>query len=429
MSTSTPRDAQLSSQMRDDFLVESQEALDRLGRLLGQLEQAGAPDVINQIFREMHTLKGTAGLLGLEDIERLAHKMEDVFGAVRAEKLAVTPELVDLTLAGVQVLTAMRHELALGGSSEAAGAAPLTSRLEAVLAGAEAGLPPKEAAPTSGAATPSLAPSLRQAMAPAAESIVVENTLRVDVETIDTLMALIGKLITARDRLVTIAGRLDDRPLQENAASIARLTNLLQSAVSVLRLVPVERLFSRFTPVVESLARDRGKQVRLVVEGGSTLLDRGVFEDLYDPLFHMLRNAIDHGLEPAAERQRVGKAAEGTLRLTAERQGDTVIMRLADDGRGIDSARVRRAAVERGLLSEAEAAAQSDDEALNLIFQPGVSTAGVVTEFSGRGVGMDVAWQHVRRLGGEISIETALGRGTTFVIRMPFSSDRLAEQA
>jgi two-component system chemotaxis sensor kinase CheA len=401
-------DAQLLAQMREDFLAESQEILDRLGPLLVQLEQEGDADLVNAIFRDLHTLKGTAGFVGLESIRLLAHKMEDVFGALRAEQLAVTPELIDVVFGGVQLLTAMREDVLGGGTGEAE-VAPLVARLEAALRGEmPAPAPPPQ--------------RQTEASAPASvTSLPAESTLRVEVETLDTMMELVGELITARNALLSIAERLLDEPLADNAALINRLTRELQNAVTSVRLVPVERLFSRFTGVVRNMARERGKQVRLVIKGGDTPLDRAISEQMYDPLVHLLRNAVDHGLEPTVDRKRAGKPEESTIRLSAERRGDDVILCVADDGAGIDPDRVRRVAVERGLYSSAEAAELSNDQAIHLIFAPGFSTAASVTDVSGRGVGLDVVVQNVRHMRGTVDVETVPGQGTTFVIKLPLT--------
>jgi len=397
-------DAQLLRQMQQDFLAESLEILDRLGTLLVKLEKGGDPDLIDAIFREMHTLKGTAGFVGFESIRTLAHKLEDIFGALRDGPLDVTPELIDTAFAGVQMLAAMREDIARGGTGEA-DAASLIARLEAAQRGeklAPVELPTSQPEPDTTPAT-------------------VETTLRVKVETLDTMMELVGELITAPNALMAIAERLQDEQLTSNAAVISRLIHELGMQVSSVRPVPVERLFNRFTGVVRNLGREPGKEVQLVIEGGDAPLDRAISERMYDPLIHLLRNAVDHGLEPTVDRRRVGKPAEGTIRLSAERRGDVVILRVADDGRGIDADRVRRVAVERGLYSKEEAAALSDERAIHLIFASGFSTSTTVTDVSGRGVGLDVVMQNVRHLRGNTSVETELGRGTTFVIQLPLS--------
>jgi two-component system chemotaxis sensor kinase CheA len=410
-------DADLLAQMREDFLTEAQEILDRLGPLLTRLEHDRSPDVINSIFREVHTLKGAAGFIGLTHLQRLAHGLEDTFGDVRAGKLGVTPALMDLTFDGLQLLATMRADAARGGKGEA-DIEPLLAQLDAARR-RELILSPKKTGPLSPAPAPEAHPPEAEAITPSAPA--AEATIRVDVETVDELLAMVGELITARNALNAIAERLNDEALRSSVSAVGRLTRQLQTLVMEARLVPVERLFNRFAPVVRNLARELGKPAQLVIEGGSTPFDRTVSEQMYDPLIHLIRNALDHGLEPAEERRRRGKPETGTIRLSAERRGDIVLLRVSDDGGGMEAARLRQAAVERDLLTAPEAEALTDDQAIRMIFAPGFSTAGAVTNLSGRGVGMDVVLQNVRRLRGSIDIETTPGQGTTFVVELPLT--------
>lgn len=407
-------DADILAQMREDFLTEAQEILDRLGPLLAQLEQNRSPEVINGIFREVHTLKGAAGFMGLTHIQRLSHRLEDTFGDIRAGRLGVTPAIIDLAFDGLQRLASMRADAARGGKGEAE-LEPLLTQLEAARRGehilnrAKTGLL-TPVAPTS--ATPG------EAEAP---PLPAEATLRVDVGTVDELLAMVGELITSRNSLNAIAERMNDEALRSNASAMSRLARQLQALVMEVRLVPVERLFNRFVPVVRNLARELGKPAQLVIEGGGTPFDRTVSEQMYDPLIHLIRNALDHGLESPTDRQRAGKPETGLLRLAAERRGDIVILRVSDDGRGMDPARLRQVAIGRNLLTAPEAAALTDDQAVRLIFTPGFSTTSAITDLSGRGVGMDVVLQNVRQLRGNIEVETTLGQGTTFVIELPLT--------
>ncbi len=397
--------AELLAQMRGDFLAEAQDILVRLGGLLADLERSADAETINAVFREAHTLKGTAGFLGLTAMETVAHRLEDLFSQLRRGTLAATPAVLDVAFEGVQVLTAMRTDLQAGGAGDA-NTGPLLERISALLA------PPTPAPAPAALADPA------PAEAPQSEES-VELTLRVDVRALDTLMTLVGELITARNALLAHVERLGDQPLDETAAAIGRLTGQLRDAVTTTRLVPVNRLFARFTGVIRALAREQGKGVRLISQGGDTPLDRAISEGLYDPLIHLLRNAIDHGLETPAQRVAAGKPAEGVVRLEAQRRGDTVELTVADDGRGMDPARLRAIAVERGLITPPQAAALSDEAALRLIFTPGFSTAPTVTDISGRGVGMDVVLRNVRRLRGTIDVRAIPGQGATFIVRVP----------
>ena len=419
-------DAELLAQMREDFLPEAQDILDRLGTVLALLESAPSADAIQEIFRLVHTLKGTASFVGLESFRLLAHKLEDLFGAVRSGQLVVSAELMDLAFEAVHTLAALRQDLARGGSGES-DVQPLAARLEEAASGRSAPSP-AEVRPATGPA-PEANASTDKSVAPAAgaarpRAVLAEesgDTLRVDVEVMDNLMVLVGELITNRNALLSIAERVGDGPLLETSSAIKRLTRQLQNTVTTARLTPVDRLFSRFIPVVRNLARDCGKKARLVVEGGDVPLDRAVSDEMHDPLVHLLRNAVDHGLELPEERRRLGKPVEGLVHLSAVRRGDDVTLRLSDDGAGIDLDAVRRRAVARGLLSEAEAAMLPDDQALRLIFRSGFSTTDHITDVSGRGVGLDVVTDRVRRMRGSVDVETEPGRGTTFVIRLPLT--------
>jgi len=392
------------AQMREDIVTESREILDRLGPLLADLERTADPELIRSIFREVHTLKGTAGFVGLVSIQKLGHKMEDLFGALRDGSISITPDLIDVAFDGVRSLEWMQNDLASGGAGEADISA-LIKRLEFALGGE--------------AATPAAAAV--QENAPGKTATLTEFTLRVDIQILDQLMTLVGELITARNALQAISEQLKDEALLDTTAAIDRLTRQIQGVVTHMRLTPVERLFNRFIPVVRNIAREREKPARLVIEGGETPFDRSIFEQMYDPLIHLIRNAIDHGLEPAADRQQAGKPAEGILRLAAERRGEDVILRVSDDGRGMDPKNLRAVVVERGFMGAVEAANLSDEQALRLVFLPGLSTAREVTDTSGRGVGLDVVAQNVRSLRGSVDIETHLGQGTTFVIRLPLT--------
>jgi two-component system chemotaxis sensor kinase CheA len=396
-------DAQLLAQMREDFLAESQEILDRLEPLLAELEQGGDPDLINTVFRELHTLKSSAAFLELTSMEKLAHRLEDVFGSVRSGASLVSSELIDAAFAGARLLRAMRNDVSRGGSGEEDCTTVLTM-LDAIALGG------------SPAAAEALAPAMHPGPATAPDT-----TLRVEIETLDGLLALAGELITARNALQAIAERLKDESLQENAATVDRLSRQIETTITTLRLVPVERLFNRFTGVVRNLAREHGKRVRLVIEGAATPLDRTISAQMYDPLIHLLRNAVDHGVELPADRRSAGKPEEATFHLSAERRGDTVVLRIADDGRGIDPDLVRQAAVKRGICTAEQAELLSVEQAIRLIFVPGFSTASSVTNTSGRGVGLDVVLQNVRRLRGTLDVQSVPGQGTAFTIQLPLT--------
>jgi two-component system chemotaxis sensor kinase CheA len=256
-----------------------------------------------------------------------------------------------------------------------------------------------------------------------------ENLLRVDAERIDTVMNLVGELIIAKSMLHQAAGEFDKRypkdPLRmkfsDAMAFQARIMNDLQKAVMKIRMVPVEHLFRRFPRVVRDVAKSCGKEVTLVVTGQDTDLDKSILDMLAEPLAHLVRNSVDHGIESPAERINAGKPAQGTVRLAAYHQGNQIVIEAGDDGHGIDRDRLMAKAIERGILSQADAATLSETDALNLIFHPGLSTAAQVTAISGRGVGMDVVKTVLDRLKGVVSIRTVPGKGTTFQLKVPLT--------
>ncbi len=265
---------------------------------------------------------------------------------------------------------------------------------------------------------------------PAAKTeLVAEKTVRISVERLDALMNLVGELVTNRNRLQLVEDELRSLhgkeevmgQLNETSTHMGRVVDQLQEEVMRARMLPISSLFDKFPRIVRDVARVAGKQVNLVIEGGTTELDRSLIEVIGDPLIHLLRNAVDHGIEPPAAREVAGKPATGTVNLSAAHVEGQIVISIVDDGRGIDPDKVRRAAIKRGLLTEERAAQLSDAEAIDLIFEPNLSTAEKVTDVSGRGVGMDVVRTNVERLSGAVEVDSALGKGTTFRVTLPLT--------
>jgi two-component system chemotaxis sensor kinase CheA len=258
----------------------------------------------------------------------------------------------------------------------------------------------------------------------------VPATLRVEQGKIDTLMNLIGELVVAKNALAYLARQADDgslgvrelaRAIKDRQALVNRIAEDMQAAVMAVRMLPVEHVFQRFPRLVRDIARRLDKRVELVVRGGETEADKNVIEALSDPLIHLVRNSLDHGIEAPEDRRAAGKPEHGTIRLEALQDSDNVVIRIADDGRGIDPARVRGKAIEKGLLDAERAAALSDEEAALLVFAPGFSTAAVVSDLSGRGVGMDVVRSAVEKSGGRVALRSVKGAGTTVELTVPLS--------
>ena len=264
--------------------------------------------------------------------------------------------------------------------------------------------------------------SQEEVRAPRGEGGVVEagrsRHLRVDLRRLDALMDLIGELVTVRGRLNDLAARRRDAAMDDLAIQISRLSTELQAEIIQARMTPVWQVFDRFPRLVRDIAQQLGKQVDFRVEGKEIELDRTILDELSDPLVHLLRNAVDHGIEPAAERARLGKPAAGTIALSAVRERASATIMLADDGRGIDRGRILEQARREGLVDPG-VTALTDDHLLRVLARPGFSTAAAVTSVSGRGVGIDVAMSKLRAVGGSLEVRTEPGRGTTFVLRLP----------
>jgi len=268
-----------------------------------------------------------------------------------------------------------------------------------------------------------------QNVAERAKSRVAEKTVRTSVERLDSLMDLVGELITDRNRLNQIRVdfesrfRSDDQVdnLVQTVVHVGRITDQLQEEVMRIRMLPVSSVFNRFPRLVRDLARKAGKEVELVMRGEDTELDRSVIEEISDPLVHLLRNSIDHGLESPADRAAAGKPARGTALLTARHEENHIILTVEDDGRGIDEQKVKAKALSKGWITEAESASMSHDKAIDLIFRSGLSTATTVTDISGRGVGLDIVRANIERLNGSVVVETWPGKGTRFQIVLPLT--------
>ena len=412
-------------------------------------ERPDDPETLNTVFRAFHTFKGNAGILKLVVLQRVAHELESLLDSARRGHLRLGRPEIDVVLAGADIFS--RYVAAVVDRLDGRSAAEQVSLpVPAVLAGVQAVLTDRAAAPparesaaaegmrpsaprpipaTSGAAarepvaadapvvTPDAAPETMSGPRPAAST----GSLRVDTGKLDGLIDLVGELVIAQSMVTqnpTVAGAADE----QLARSIAQLRSIcieLQRTATALRMLPIRGTFQKMSRLVRDVAGQLGKEIRLVLDGEETELDRSVIEEIGDPLVHMIRNAADHGIEPPAEREATGKPRCGTIRLRAFHQGGMVVIEVSDDGRGLDPARLRRKGVERGLIRADEPV--SDHEALELIFAPGFSTAERVSEVSGRGVGMDVVRRNIERVRGKVEIDSRLGVGTTFTVAMPLT--------
>ncbi len=420
-------DAELLDQMAQDFFEESREHLDHLNLDLVRLEENPEDEaLINEIFRTVHTLKGGAAFVGMDGIKVVSHKMEEVFGAIRSGNLKVSPSIIDTMLEAMEVLNILRDR-----SAAKDGAIFDTTRIELELMGILSEVPLKFSGPPTGEDVPKTIaevpiPSESRVERSRSESILPNmalgsQTIRVVTEKLDVLINLVGEMITARNRLKGFSDRFRNDELAGIASTVERLTGQLHSAVMSVRMVPIERLFIKFPGVVRNLARQQNKQIDLIIEGEETELDKTVLEQMYDPLVHLLRNAVDHGIESPEIREKLGKPPAGRIWLLSRYEKGGVLIEVADDGRGIDPEKIREVAVSKGLLTQEEARLMSDDTAIRFMFTPGFSTALKISEISGRGVGMDVVRENVQRLRGVLDVETAVGKGTVIRIQLPLT--------
>ena len=402
----------------DDFIVDSHEGLDRLDRDLLALERdPAASEPIVSAFRSLHTIKGTCSFLGLRRLERVAHAGESLLAALRSGRLRWSREIADALLATADTVRAILAAIESRPGPRSGGALEPEGDDDALLARLAACGAAVRPAPARDAGAPPAAAETVSALQ--------NQHLRVDVRRLDAVMDLVGELVLARNQLLrTLAESARATRASGLGAAAQRLdhvTTRLQDEVMRTRMQPVSAAWARLPRLVRDVAAACGKRVRLETRGDGTELDRALVEALRDPLTHLVRNAVDHGIEDAGARALAGKAAEGVLRLTAFEEGGSVRLELADDGAGMSVERIREQAVARGLVDAERARRLSDEDCLAFVFLPGFSTASRVTNISGRGVGLDAARAAIEAVGGSIAVRTVAQRGTTFHVRLPLT--------
>jgi len=409
-----------------DFVLESREHLAAIESQLLTLEaDPSSAEALNSVFRGFHTIKGLAGFLELWDVQKLAHETETVLERARSSQWALTPGAIDVILESADYLrrwlTHLESVLQNQPSDPPPPNEPLILRIRALSADSvepEADLAQMAAAVESETAAPA------EASAPSAAEPARRNqtmAVKVDTAKLDYLVDMAGEMVIAESlvRHDPELGTLKSQVLQRKMAQMTRITAELQKTAMAMRLVPIGPLFRRMSRLVRDLSRQFGKQVQMETEGDDIELDRTIVEELSDPLMHMVRNAMDHGIEPPAERQAAGKAPTARLLLKAQHRAGQVVIEIADDGRGIDAAKIKARAIQKGLISADKELSES--ETYNLIFEPGFTTAAQVTNVSGRGVGMDVVRRHIEKLRGRIETRSSVGRGTAFLLKLPLT--------
>jgi len=468
----------MEDEILQEFLAESWENLGRLDTEIVQLEREPSnANLLGSIFRTIHTIKGTCGFIGLTRLGHVAHSTENVLGRMRDGRLEVSPPAVSLVLDGIDRIKELLAGLEDGGKEPDLNSQELIHRLELLASLGDPIAPaasqphmddelvvPAEAPQKTTAPCPAenvataapLEPSVARMEPPVQETEVVVPTdtlaapartnlegtstesaetvtstdgrksvadlsIRVNVDVLDLLMNLVGELVLTRNQLLQLVRGEEECRYAAPIALLNRVTTDLQEGVMKTRMQPIGNAWSKLPRLVRDLCRLTGKQVELEMLGAETELDRTVLDAIKDPLTHMVRNSVDHGIEAPTVRRKLGKPEQGTLRLRAYHEGGHVIICVEDDGRGIDAQRVLRKALEQGLLTDTEAATMSESEIQKLIFRAGFSTAEQITSVSGRGVGMDVVRTEIERIGGTVELNSTFGQGTTIRIKIPLT--------
>ncbi len=453
------------NELINEFLVESYENLDQYDSGLVELEKnPSSKETVSSIFRTLHTIKGTCGFLGLSRLEAIAHAGENLLSLVREGTLPFTRPIATALLATGDAVRSILSELEKTGEEGTADYSELVATLirlqkpeapeeESAPAPATAAAPaPKAAAPAAAkpatppavatVAAPAVAPAPTPAAAPkpaapaevktpakpkaegsehAPAAKVTDGTVRVNVDLLDRLMNLVGELVLTRNQIVQLAGTIESAPMQAACHRLNHITTELQDRMMKTRVQPIDALWSKFPRTVRDLARMCGKEIRLETEGAETELDRTVIEAIKDPMTHLLRNSVDHGVESPDDRRAAGKNPEGRILLRAFHAAGLVTIEIVDDGGGIKVERVKTRAIERNLITAERAAQMSTQDLVNLIFLPGFSTAEAVSNISGRGVGMDVVKTQIEKIGGMVDMSTEVGKSTTCRIKIPLT--------
>ncbi|MCE5306334.1 MAG: chemotaxis protein CheW [Acidobacteriales bacterium] len=416
-----------------EFLVESYDNLSRLDQELVELEKRPKDaELLASIFRTMHTIKGTCGFLGFSTLEGISHQAENLLSQLRDGQRELTPELVSLVLTTVDATRKVLAAIEATGEEGPDRFEELVERLRAAAQNKAAAVP-QAAQKTAGPAPVAVHEEAHESGAAehsedakpeedsAKTSAVADSSVRVGVGLLDQLMDLVGELVLIRNQILQFNTEREDTSLNATSQRLNLITTELQGGVMKTRMQPIGVVWNKFPRVVRDVSVALGKQIKLEMEGAETELDRTIIEAIKDPLLHMVRNSCDHGIEPPDVRARLGKPPEGTLTLHAYHEGGQVNIEIRDDGAGIDVARIKQKAVEKGLLRPEQVEKLSEREVLNLIFVPGFSMAKAITNVSGRGVGMDVVKSHIEKIGGVVDIVSRLGEGTTIKLKIPLT--------
>jgi len=394
-----------------DYLSDTREGFQVINSALLALEKDYSQiERLDELFRVIHTLKSSSAMLEFSDIAELAHICEDLLDHLRKRKTPVTQDAINVLFEVTDTLEMMVKERAERKSKPGAEWGMRIAELREKLIAQETEAESSLLTPQSTIAT---------AVIPTIEKI---ESVKVNIDVLDSLYNLAGELIINKNRIKNIVSDTAGKELKAALTTMDRLISELNETVSAARLVPVGEIFQKFPRMVRDLARDAGKEVELVLEGSEIELDKAMLDTISEPLIHLLKNAVDHGIEPAETRQQLNKKRSGTIKLAAKRTENQILIDVKDDGRGIDTLRLKKAFARQGLVKPEEVESLEDDDVLELLFTPGVSSTEEVTNISGRGVGLDVVKNSVKRLGGTVETATEKDKGTRFTLKLPLST-------
>jgi two-component system chemotaxis sensor kinase CheA len=419
-----------------EFLTETNESLNLVDAELVRFEQEpnnGA--ILGNIFRLVHTIKGTCGFLALPRLETLTHAAETLMGKFR-DGMPVTADAVTLILSTIDRIKSILEAIETNEQEPEGGDGDLIDQLGRMARG-DVAAPPQVAPLTQPAAAPVELKKPDQSEAPEKSDKqdkgtserpdeergdrLANHSIRVNVDTLDHLMTTVSELVLTRNQLLEIVRRNEDSDFKVPLQRLSSVTAELQEGVMKTRMQPIGNAWQKLPRVVRDLCAELGKDIELAMRGADTELDRQVLDLVKDPLTHLVRNCADHGIESPSERIAAGKPAKGTIRLSAWHEGGHIIIEISDNGRGLDLAGIKAKVIEKGLVSEAQLAAKSETEICNYIFAPGFTTAAKVTSVSGRGVGMDVVRSNIEQIGGTVDLKSVSGVGATFTIKIPLT--------
>jgi len=483
------------AEILNDFLAESSEMLEALDQHFVKLEtEPTNAELLNEIFRCMHSMKGSAGFLGFTHLVEVAHQGESLLNKLRQGEMSVSPFIIDIILEAVDSVKALHADIRTTGEDSHVDTALIVNKLALTMDAADDLKDIMPAVPIVAKAVPAVSePSEQEArLSEAVDSATValardapeepevptdissfpdastnmaedppvlsdvlskmqeaasrtvqaattgtsnaggkeeDSTVRVETKRLDHVMNLVGELVLGRNRLMKLGFGLEEefetnplvRELGIAFAQLNLVTSDLQLAVMKTRMVPIRKVFSRFPRLVRDLSSKLGKQVRLELIGEDTEVDKSVADELGGPLVHLVRNSMDHGLETVEERKRLGKSPEGSVRLAAYHEGNSIVIRIEDDGRGLQVDKISKSALDKGLISQSELSTMSPRDVMKLIFLPGFSTADQVSDLSGRGVGMDVVRTNISRMNGSLELDSEPGRGSQVTIKLPLT--------